>query len=90
MYICGMENAINLTVAQDEKVTRLAQQVFEATITEDLWQFNIKEIRLNLSNRKFMCIFEAHSEEGSFLGTMDLNDKKQGLKSSLKFELQND
>tara|TARA_R110000803_G_C11855981_1_gene306512 strand:- start:448 stop:705 length:258 start_codon:yes stop_codon:yes gene_type:complete len=84
-----MENAVNLTETQENKARALAESAFEQKVTEDVWQFSLLETRLNLDNMKFKIVFEVHSSKGSFLGTMDLNDKKQGLKSSLKFELQN-
>jgi len=90
MYLSGMNNAINLTETQENNARALAESTFEQNVTEDVWQFSLLETRLNLDNMKFKCVFEVHSAKGSFLASMDLNDKKQGLKSSLKFELQND
>ena len=89
MYLSGMENAINLTETQENNARALAESTFEQKVTEDVWQFSLLETRLNLDNMKFNVVFEVHSSKGSFLASMDLNDKKQGLKSSLKFELQN-
>ena len=89
-YIYNMENAITLTETQENNARVIAERTFEKKVTEDVWQFSLLETRLNLNNMKFKVVFEVHSSKGSFLASMDLNDKKQGLKSSLKFELQND
>lgn len=78
--------AHSITVNQEEKALRTAQNLFESKVTDDFSHFEFMGLRLNLNTMNVQCIFEVHSEEGSFNCFLDLNEKKQVLKKSFTLE----
>jgi len=77
-------NTTQLTVTQEDNVYLLVKEIFEKKITSDFWHFSFNGTRLNLKSWNAQCIFEVHSEKGSFNVLIDLNEKKKGLKSTFK------
>lgn len=79
-------NLKELSVEQEEKGYNLVKEVFESKITDDYWHFSYEGNRLNLKTLKVQLVFEIHSEEGSFNGMIEMNEKETSfLKSSIKF-----
>jgi hypothetical protein len=68
------------TIAQQDRISRIAQGIFEDKFTSDLWHFSTE---FELPN---MTEFECHSDMGSFRITIRLNEKRQALKSTFKAE----
>jgi hypothetical protein len=65
-------------------------EIFERKITTDIWHFSFEGTRLNLDSFNPQCVFEVHSEKGSFNILIDLNKNKKGLKSTFEIvEIQN-
>lgn len=68
------------TISQQEKISRIAQDIFEDKFTSDLWHFSTEFELPRLTE------FECHSEMGSFRITIQLNEKGQALKRTFKAE----
>lgn len=79
-------NTIELTQGQKAKLHLFVNSKFESLFTDEYWHFSINGTRLNLKSMKQQCVFEIHSNKGSFWGLIDLNEKHEGLKRSLKFQ----
>jgi len=68
------------TIEQQDRISRIAQDIFEDKFTSELWHFSTE---LELST---LTEFECHSEMGSFRITIRLNEKRQPLKRTFKAE----
>ena len=79
-------NTTQLTRSQEDKVVMVSQDVFESTFTSDFWHFSLEGNRMNLTTFRTELVFEVHSSKGSFNGFVQLNNKKEMLKSTLRFE----
>ncbi len=77
-------NTTTLTVNQEDNVSLLVREIFEEKFTSDFWHFSFEGTRLNLKSSNVQCVFEVHSEKGSFNVLVDLNKNKKGLKSTFK------
>ena len=80
-----LTNTTELTIVQEEKCYQMVKDQFESKITDDYWHFSYEGNRLNLKSMRVQVVFEIHSEEGSFNGVVELNDKMNPLKSTVKF-----
>ena len=77
-------NPIQLTIEQEDSLSQLVTSIFEEKFTSDFWHFSFEGTRLNLESNNFECVFEVHSEKGSFNVLIDLNKNKKGLKKTFK------
>ena len=83
-------NTTQLTLKQEDNVHEIVTEIFERKITNDIWHFSFEGTRLNLDSFNPQCVFEVHSDKGSFNVLIDLNKNKKGLKSTFKtVEIQN-
>ena len=80
-----LTNTTELTITQEEKCYQTVKDQFELNVTDDYWHFSYEGNRLNLKSMRVQVVFEIHSEEGSFNGVVELNDKMNPLKSTVKF-----
>ena len=77
---------MELTITQEDKAALTARKIFTNKVTDDFWHFSVEGLRFNTKIKKHQCIFEIHSEEGSFNCFLDLHDKRQVLKKSFTLE----
>jgi len=77
-------NTTQLTIKQEDNVYSLVKDIFEERFTEDFWHFSFEGTRLNLHSLNVQCVFEVHSEKGSFNVLIDLNENKKGLKRTFQ------
>lgn len=80
-------NTIELTQNQQDKNFSFVSESFEKQMkTNDWFHFSFNGTRLNLKSMKFECVFEVHIDKGGFCVTIDIDDKKQVLKSTFKIQ----
>ena len=77
-------NTTELTIKQEDNVSLLVRDIFEEKFTNDFWHFSFEGTRLNLDSLNVQCVFEVHSEKGSFNVLIDINENKKGLKRTFK------
>lgn len=78
-------NTTQLTENQENKIYSFVRQSFEKSYTDDYTHFSMIGNRLNFDSFNTEVLFEIHSEKGSFVGVVEINDKKQVLKKTLQF-----
>ena len=79
-----LTNSIELTEKQLDNLHLIVREKFENDFTEDFWHFSFEGTRLNFDSMNQQCVFEVHSEKGSFNVFIDVNTKNKGLKSTIK------
>jgi len=79
-------NTTQLTENQENKIYKTVQNNFETTVTEDYTHFEMLGNRLNFDSFMTEVIFEVHSIKCSFNISIELNDKKQPLLKTIKYE----
>ena len=77
-------NTKQLTETQEELVAQEARAIFEKKFTEDFWHFSFEGTRLCFQSKRFECVFEVHSEAGSFCVTLELSEQGKALKKTFK------
>jgi len=77
-------NTTQLTANQYENAYLTVREIFEKKFTDDFWHFSFEGTRLNLKSFNAECVYEVHSEKGSFNILIDLNENKKALKSTFK------
>jgi hypothetical protein len=79
-------NTLSLTEKQEDNFRSLIESEFTKQFTSDWNHFSFEGTRLNFKSMRFECVHEIHTECGlSFWGTIELNEKKKGLKRTIKF-----
>ena len=74
-----------LTEKQEDKFRFMVESEFSKKITNEWNHFSFNGTRLNLKSMRFECVHEVHTDCGlSFWVTIELNEKKQGLKKTIK------
>ena len=80
-------NRLQLTETQEDKNFMTVSNLFEDKKgVTDFDHFSFEGTRLNLDSMNHECVFEVHCELGGFCVTVDLNDKKEVLKRTLKIK----
>jgi hypothetical protein len=78
-------DTLSLTERQEDKFRFMVQSEFSKKINIEWNHFSFNGTRLNLKSMRFECIHEVHTDCGlSFWVTIELNEKKQGLKRTIK------
>lgn len=77
-------NTTQLNVNQEDNVCLTVREIFVKKFTDDYFHFSFEGTRLNLESFNTQCVFEVHSEKGSFNVLIDLNKNKKPLKSTFK------
>lgn len=77
-------NTTQLNAKQEENVYVTVKEIFEKKFTDDYSHFSFEGTRLNLESFNAQCVYEIHSEKGSFNILIDLNKNKKALKSTFK------
>ncbi len=79
-------NTISLTEKQEDNFRSLIESEFTKQFTRDWNHFSFEGTDLNHESMRFVCIHEIHTDCGLHLwGTIELNEKKKGLKRTIKF-----
>ena len=74
---------IEFTEKQKENLDQLTRSWFIKKKTNDYFHFSFNGTRMNYNTRNIECVYEIHSDEGSFFLTLELNDKKKGLSKTI-------
>ena len=77
-------NTTQLNVNQEENVYLAVKELFVKKFTDDYWHFSFEGTRLNLKSFNTQCVFEVHSEKGSFNILIDLNKNNKALKRTFQ------
>lgn len=86
-HLLHTTNTIKLTEIQEDNVGNVAREIFEKRFTDDFTHFSFEGTNLNFKNMSnCICVFEVHSEIGSFCLTIELNENKKALKKTFKAE----
>lgn len=78
-------NTTQLTENQENKIYSFIQQSFEKRYTDDYTHFSMIGNRLNFDSFNTEVLFEIFSAKGNFVAVVEINDKKQVIKNTLKF-----
>ena len=81
-----LTDTVEFTEAQENKFRALIESIFTKEHTGDWTHFSFNGTRLNHKTLNFQCVHEIHTDQGSFWGLIDVNDKMEGIKSSIIFQ----
>jgi hypothetical protein len=80
-------NTIQLTEKQEDTNFIFVSKSFVNKIKDDNFShFSFEGTRLNLNTLNLECVFEVHCDKGGFCVTVELNEKKQLLKRTLRIK----
>ena len=77
-------NTLKLNFSQENEVRELAVNFFENKKCDDYFEFSLEGTRLNLKTIRHEIVFLVSSEDGSFFITIEIDENKKPLRSTLK------
>ena len=77
-------NTLKLNFSQENEVRALAVNFFESKKGDDYFEFSLEGSRLNLKTIRHEIVFLVSSEDGSFFITIEIDENKKPLRSTLK------
>ncbi len=77
-------NTLKLNFSQENEVRELAVNFFENKKGDDYFEFSLEGTRLNLKTIRHEIVFLVSSEDGSFFITIEIDENKKPLRSTLK------